>query len=257
MRKHRGLFLTLGLAALVGLMAPEARAGNITMTITVGSSSLTFDSTDTTYAVTGSSADSLTVNTTNLNNWLTNTAHSVYNFSDLGSSSNNPGQPNPIGGTLGETGTAIFTNSGTGFNNTITIHVVQTAFTIPTGPGSLGYSSTANFTNAGVGNTQVSSSSFNSTNTSNTTNTVLAYPPAANPQPYSNSNTLSGLTAVATGYSLDNTATITLTQGKDQFSVSAQFTTAIPEPGSLLMMLTGMPLPLVVMGLLRRRRAAA
>jgi hypothetical protein len=257
MRKHPGLFLTLGLAALVGLLAPEARAGNILMTITVGSSSLTFDYTDGTYAVAGGNADNLTVNTTNLNNWLTNTAHSVFNFSDLGGSSDNPGFPNPIGGTLGETGTAIFTNTGSGFNNTITIHVTQDGFTTPIGPGAMGYSSTANFTNAGVGNTQVSSSSFNSTNTSNTTNTVLAYPPAANPQPYSNSNTLSGLTAVATGYSLDNTATITLTQGKDQFSVSAQFTTAIPEPGSLLMMLTGMPLPLVVMGLLRRRRAAA
>jgi hypothetical protein len=33
--------------------------------------------------------------------------------------------------------------------------------------------------------------------------------------------------------------------------------TSIPEPASLVMMLTGMPLPLVVLGLLRRRRAAA
>jgi hypothetical protein len=34
-------------------------------------------------------------------------------------------------------------------------------------------------------------------------------------------------------------------------------TTVIPEPASLILMLTGMPLPLVVMGLIRRRRAAA
>jgi hypothetical protein len=33
--------------------------------------------------------------------------------------------------------------------------------------------------------------------------------------------------------------------------------TGIPEPASVVMMLTGMPLPLVVLGLLRRRRAAA
>jgi hypothetical protein len=31
----------------------------------------------------------------------------------------------------------------------------------------------------------------------------------------------------------------------------------VPEPASLVMMLTGMPLPLVVLGILRRRRAAA
>jgi hypothetical protein len=42
----------------------------------------------------------------------------------------------------------------------------------------------------------------------------------------------------------------------DQITVSTKFVSAIPEPASLVMMLTGMPLPLVVLGLLRRRRAA-
>ena len=57
---------------------------------------------------------------------------------------------------------------------------------------------------------------------------------------------------------MHNSATINLTAGSNQFSVAARFNAnAVPEPASIIMMLTGMPLPLVVMGLLRRRRAAA
>jgi hypothetical protein len=41
----------------------------------------------------------------------------------------------------------------------------------------------------------------------------------------------------------------------DQFAVAATLS-AVPEPASLILMLTGLPLPLVVVGLLRRRAAA-
>jgi len=48
----------------------------------------------------------------------------------------------------------------------------------------------------------------------------------------------------------------------DQFQASTTVSPmsggqAVPEPGSVVLMLTGMPLPLVVLGMLRRRRAAA
>jgi hypothetical protein len=45
--------------------------------------------------------------------------------------------------------------------------------------------------------------------------------------------------------------------GSVGFTNKVTVTNVIPEPASLVMMLTGMPLPLVVLGLLRRRRAAA
>jgi hypothetical protein len=40
-------------------------------------------------------------------------------------------------------------------------------------------------------------------------------------------------------------------------SITPIMAPAVPEPVNRIMMLTGMPLPLVVMGLLRRRCAAA
>ena len=44
----------------------------------------------------------------------------------------------------------------------------------------------------------------------------------------------------------------------DGFTGSVRVTgTAVPEPASMVMFMTGMPLPLVLVGLLRRRRRAA
>ena len=44
---------------------------------------------------------------------------------------------------------------------------------------------------------------------------------------------------------------------KDGFNTQATVTaTTIPEPASMVMFMTGMPLPLVLVGLLRRRRLA-
>jgi len=254
MMKYRGLFLALGLAALLGLTPPAAYAGNLTMTVTVGASSVTFDFTNATLAAAGSNANTLVVNVDALRSTFLQPNGSAYTFADLGAASNNPGQPSPTGGTLSETGTAIL--NGTGSNNVITVAVSQTAFTVPLGPGSLGFASGALFTNATTGNTEVTSSSFNAGSTPPVT---LTYDGLRNPEQLSNNGSQGGLTAVGS-YSLDNSATITLTGNsttKDQFTVSAVFNAAVPEPASLVLMVTGMPLPLVVMGLLRRRRAAA
>jgi len=245
MVRHRRLFLALGLCALLGFTGREANAGNLTITVSwTGGSSGPIDFTSP-EAVPGGSADLFEVNTTLLNAAI---AASGYQFSELGGSSNNPGSP--TGSILRVTGTALL--NGRTPPSAITITAVQTGFTSPSGPGTLGSQSTANFRNTDGGSVETSNVSLDATVTPNLTFT----PPGAF---LMNSTAATGNPA---GYTLDATVTLTLTGASgtagasDQFSNNASFT-AVPEPASIVMMLTGMPLPLVVMGLLRRRRATA
>jgi hypothetical protein len=239
----------------MGLTAGEARAGNLTMTLTWTGGSLSFDNTSATFALPGSSLTSLLVNTNAVNTFLM-TNGSAITFSALGAASNFPGGvPIPSQATLDETGTAVLIGA-TGAT-AITVHTSQAGFTTPAGlPGTLNSAQTAIFTNMVAGTNQSSSSSYNATNTplltSVSTGTQL--------QSYSPSNSIP-VGVVVSGYTLDNTATLTMTGSTpgagttDQFAVGATLST-VPEPASLILMLTGLPLPLVVVGLLRRRAAA-
>jgi len=255
MARHRGFFLALGLCALMGLTASEARAGNLTMTLTWTGGSLTFDNTSA-QALPGSSVNSLLVDTGAVNTFLASHGSAI-TFSALGASSNFPGGvPIPTQAILNETGTAVLANS-TGATS-ITIAVSQSGFTTPSGTGAtLNSGQTAIFTNMAAGASEASSSSYNATNTP----TLTSASTGTQLQVYSPSNSL-GIPLVTSGYSLDNSATINFggstvgTGTTDQFAVAATLAAAVPEPAGLLMMLTGLPMPLVVMGLLRRCRRA-
>jgi hypothetical protein len=249
MKKLRGVTLAMGVAALIGLAAPEARAGNLTMVISWGANALTIDAASP-LANPDSTANFLDVNTAAVNAQLA--ATSAITLSGLTARSNNPGQADPTGATLQEQGTATVTGTGI---TTITIATFQTQFTIPAGAGTLSSSSTANYTNSNVGASTAASSSYNTTLLTPTL--TYNYTGATNPQAFSGNNSIA-VGAPTSPYTLDNSATISLTAGSNQFSVAARYNAAaVPEPASIILMLTGMPLPLVVMGLLRRRRAAA
>ena len=243
--------LGLGLAALIGRGGARVCAGNLTMVISWGTHTLTIDQTSP-LANADSTANFLDINTAAVNADLAS-GGSALSLSGLTAVSNNPGALNPIGGTESEQGTATVTGTGI---TAITISTFQTGFTIPTGsPVMLMSSSTANYTSATPGDNTVASSSYNAT--LNTPNLTYTYTGVTNPQAFSGNNSVPVPSPTAS-YELDNAATLNLTAGNNHFSVAARFTTAaVPEPASLIMMLTGMPLPLVVMGLLRRRRAAA
>jgi hypothetical protein len=242
----------------MGLTAGEARAGNLTMTLTWTGGSLSFDNTNATYALPGSSLTALLVNTDAVNTFLMNNGSAI-SFSALGASSNFPGGvPIPSEATLTQTGTAVLSRS-TGAT-AITVATSQAGFTTPSGAtGTLNSAQTAIFTNMVAGNNQTSSSSFNALNTPTLTSTTTGI----QLQAYSPSNSIPVGTVVS-GYTLANTATITMTGSTpgsgttDQMQVGATLVSgaAIPEPASLILMLTGLPLPLVVVGLLRRRAAA-
>jgi hypothetical protein len=127
--------------------------------------------------------------------------------------------------------------------------------------GELNSSSSATFTNQPTGGGNTITSSYNASSTS--PYSVLSSQP---PNPNSASNSATPLAIGTVGpasYSLGNVVSFALSAGstttpiRDQFTTSAVVTAAIPEPASMVMFLTGMPLPLVVVGLLRRRRPVA
>jgi hypothetical protein len=249
--------LGLGLCALIGLSAREGRAETITMTITWSGGSLTFDNTSPLFALPGSSSTSLLVNTNAVNTFL-NANGSEVNFSSLGASSNFPGAPAPGTGTLSESGIAVL--DGKGAASTITVAVSEGGYVNPVGlAGTLSSAQAVIYTNVAAGATETSSSSYNALTTVPLVSTSTG--PAL--QHYSLGNSLA-VVPVTTGYTLDNSITINFagspspSNATNQFSVAGTISaSAIPEPTSIIMMLTGMPLPLVVLGLLRRRRAAA
>ena len=126
---------------------------------------------------------------------------------------------------------------------------------MPPGAGTLTSSASATFDNAGTGNSQTTYSSFNSTPTSTQTlaSSSSTGPNSPNPGPPHTAPI-----TFTTPYSLSNTLTLGLsTHGaSDDFGVSLRATSAIPEPASILTMMIGLPLPLVGIAWLRRKRTA-
>lgn len=267
MTKRRGLFLSLALTALMGLTAREAKAELISMTLIVGTGggavTIPVDPfatvTPTSYTVGAAGLTAL--------NLALNAAGSQYNFgtaagttTDLGGSSNFPGS------SLGQlTVTGEIHSTGTGTTAPLTLIELEGGFTSPTGAsGVLMSSSAGNFTNQSSGGGHASHSLFNAITTP--TYTVLST--GTSPNPGVNTGPVAvGVAPVSTLYTLTNIMTwgigppgltkSTTSDISDGFSQSAVITAAVPEPASLVTMLMGVPFPLVVLGLLRRRRAAA
>jgi len=243
--------LSLALSFLVGVIATEAQAAPITMTIDTTGGSFLVDlvatSTPTTYNV---DAPGLAA----LNAFLLGVG-SEYQFVSLSGSSNFPG--NASLGNLVLTG-EIHSAVGGGPDAFLKITESEDSFTSPTGPsGTLDSSSTGNFTLQPAGGGHTASSAFNATSTP--TYAVLSSGLAVNGQAGAASV---GVAPVSTLYTLTNVITFGLAAAGandviDSFGVTATITaTAVPEPSSSVMLLMGLPVPLVLAGLLRRYRRA-
>ena len=243
MKKHRGLFLALALAALVSVSAREGRAETITMTLTWTGHTLTIDYLSP-FAQAGSTATALNVDTATLNSFLAANG-SAYSFTDLGAKSLD--FPGSTTATLSENGDAKIANSG---DTVISISSVLDNFTAPTGPGTLHGTATANFLESNVGATQFSTGSFNGT----VEGSKLFTSPGGTfaPPPFNGSANVGNVTAP---FSLGVADTLHLHAGADAFSSQVVLTAAVPEPGTVALLSSGMLLPVAVM-FLRRRRAA-
>jgi hypothetical protein len=263
MMKHRGYVLSLALIAVIGLIAPEARSETITMTISLGGGA--------THVVVNSAADpskGFTVSTAELaviNGFLT-TNGSQYQFgatstatSVLGGSSNFPGTASQ--GNLVLTG-ELHSIPGGGADAVLKITETESGFTAPTGSlGTLTSSTVGNFTNElNTSKGETVTSMFNATSTPSYT--VLSDGGVTNPGVNGGPKSVP-ISPVSTLYTLANVVTFNLSHAAGTSDVIASFgisavIATVPEPASMVVFLTGMPLPLaVVFGLMRRRRGLA
>jgi len=246
MVRHRRLFLALALGALLSVTGREAKAGSLTITVSWTGGSVAVDFTSP-QAVPGGSANSFAIDPVLLNSSI---AASGYQFSELGGSSNNPG--NPLFSLVRLSGSA-FLNGDVEPPSALTVTASQTEFTSPSGSGSVASRASGNFLRTDAGSTMTSSASLDATSTPN----LVFTPPGGFLQNFTTA------TANPAGYTLAATVNITLVGppgfggASDQFTNNAAFVTVIPEPASFVLMVAGMPLPLVLMALFRRRNAVA
>jgi hypothetical protein len=254
MSKLRGLFFSLGLVAMSVLMAGEARAESLILSVFAG--------TDTTVApifTTTGGANSVTANVGVLNSDLAAAGFGAYSFTNLGGSSNNPGSTalGPLGGAyILNSGNLVVTHGGSGEGTPITVVLTEGGFTLPANGPTLVDTATANI--AGATGSQGSEGVFRGATGAPTTTAI----PGLTSSGIQTSSTPLG--TYVTPFSLESQTILSLTAtnstlpGSNGFSQKVQVLAAstVPEPASIVMMLTGMPLPLVLVGLLRRRQAA-
>jgi hypothetical protein len=255
MARHRGLFLALGLAALIGLMAREGRAETLTLSVYAGTATTGTPI----YTVTGG-VNAVTANVGVLNTDLAGAGFAAYSFTSLGGSSNQPGSTTAgVGGFVQTTGSMSVAHGLSGESTPITIVLTEGGFTLPpaaptlsdTATGNMGGLTSSSQTDSG----QFTDSSTPTPKTVNTPSNVLTSSGIA--------TTSATLGAYVVPFTLNSVTTLSLDAasstlpGSDGFSNRVFVASSVPEPASIVMMLTGMPLPLVVLGLLRRRRRAA
>ncbi len=245
MQRLRGFFLGLALSTLVGLSGSQAEAGNITISVYLGSTSNPALAT-----FTGSTTSLTVTNLTILNGKLA-AAGSIYTVDGLTASSNNGLGQSP--GFLHDSATVTEVAGSNGAK--IIVVASQSGFLTPS-PGSKDVSllSTAAYNGSPAAG---GSATYVSAYQSSSAPTITLTPTSSN-----SPTTLSGLGTIPSGgYMLTDTTSIgyTGTGNSETVTATGSITAmAIPEPSSVVMFLTGMPLPLaIVFGLIRRRRTAA
>jgi len=271
MQKHRTRFLVLALVALIGFAASEAKAGYIIgISITDNTTSTT-----TTFNVSkGGPNDSTPITSPNIItvSGALDTSATGLSLTGVNSSTNNPGTT-IASLSVGGTGSVVSGVATSDDSFTVVITVSQTSFTSPTGAKGLlsdSDSSTISSTTGAVGDMQKVQSWYNAANTNaavgiSTPGVSYALPAATSTLSLSSPTESQTLAVAPTPYALVERITFTITgnssnpNAKDVFTGTTTLTaSAIPEPASIILMLTGMPLPLAIVGLIfRRRRNAA
>jgi len=250
--------LGLALGLILALSAQTASAGTLEVDLTVGAQFIPIldDGPLDTNTV---DPNTITVNTQALNALLVAGSHGNLTFSSLGVNSNNPGAP--TGATLIQDGTALV-SAGT---VTFSLVAFQTDFFIPSGNnGTMQSSASTTFTKTSTGDNTMFTSYFSGDN-SGTVATGLASPTLAFLAPNTNTNMsysddapVTPLGTISGPYGIVNQFTVTLSGstskvGKDQFTGSTVInaTPVVPEPASVVMMMSAFP---IAFGLVRRYR---
>jgi hypothetical protein len=162
-------------------------------------------------------------------------------------------------------------NPGVTDHYLVTILTTHDTYTLPASTSAaLNQSESGTYAFTGAGNTQVSQSWYSPTNTANST-LPPGTPVAVISIPASSGTTQGGAGPFSTAispyvipYALTNRIMVDIlgTGGNPNSIIQVQSLTSlasvlVPEPASLVMFLTGIPLPIVLVRLLRRRRRVA
>jgi hypothetical protein len=229
------------MAALLGFMGNQAQAATVTISVDLGGTVV--------YSTTGA------VSITALNGALAG-AGSAYRFETNGltASSTTTGTDTV---SLATTGAIMIAAVGSTLP-TLSVDVVASNILAPTGTnGMLSTSASGTYTNVAAGSTTYTGDYMG------TTAAPISGSASGGTTSFQGSTPAMGVGTVLSGYSLSNSFVIGLSKsvgGTEGFSGSAVLTVSsvVPEPASVVMLLTGMPLPLaIVFGLIRRRRAVA
>ena len=244
MRRHRGYFYGLALMALAALTGNQAVAGSITLSVDLGGVVIYT-------ATSGGSDQSVSAVLATLNTALG--AHgSAYRFASLSANSNYTGGANG----LLQTTFQLTANAAGTTAATLSIDTLQSGFLSPIGAnGSLDSTAGGSFGN--------SAGSLSYTSDYQGANSpTLTFPATGTNGSYSGDTGAVAIGTVPSGYELSNHFLISLTKGTSTTlggtgTATVKAANIIPEPASVVMMLTGLPVPLVLMGLLRRRKVKA
>jgi len=256
--------LLMGVACTLGMFAVEARAGSLEI-IVQESGGAAIPITDNSALDTDPTIGVINVDTSPSSNF--NPLLKNYVFTNLGANSNSTTATDT--GMLTQTGVVQLKVGGTG---SITALASDIDYHVPPpGSGTLHTSSTAEFTFATNGNTNGFQGWFNPTPAtpggktppgSPVTTFTAGNQPFADPHPgIGEKGTTDMPITLVNPYGLSSQSTITLTggstgaQAQDRFGGTLQTLSTIPEPASMALMLGA--LPVLVFGLMRRRRAAA
>ncbi len=229
--------------ALSGFMANRAEAGSITLSIDL-------DGTVLVSAVSSSPNRTVSFDAPDIAaaNADLAAAGSAYHLSGLSANSNYTGGATGFLQITGQVAIGVAGNTSL----TLSLDATQSGFLAPTGPsGTATTSSSADYAGGATGT---------STYTGDFQGTALS-PPIVLSGTGSSTTTPVGIGPVASGYSLSSHYVLNLgdvhTASVGVTGSTTVMTSSVPEPASVVMLLTGLPVPLVFMGLLRRRKAKA
>jgi hypothetical protein len=269
--------LTFGVAcglAMIAFVGQTARAGPIQITLHEAGKTDVLINLGSGLEGAGTDFNHVNADTNALNTQL-DTNGFDFHFNSLGAFANSPG----VGGlsTLFLTGQLIRVTTSGG-DKTIQIDASQNGYTTNAVlSGVLQNSATGNFTSAPAGNNQLSTSYYNTNNlldnttgaNSSTTLTFTSTGPSPNAHPQGGepgSSPPLSVPVAPSGFSLTSRAVITLSQDvsvppgsaqpNDQFTISTTVQT-VPEPASIALMGAGLPIAILGLGWLRRRKASA
>jgi hypothetical protein len=264
MPRHHGIGAILALVAVFGFAAGDCRAESITMVISWNGNTFTAMGTAGPFVGPGSgpagAQQVLNINVGALNSNLA-ALGSAYSFSNLGVITNFPGTTTSTGGFLQTSGALDVATTGTA--GPIVVTGSESGFTAPTSspPTMLFTGATANYTGTTSTSTQSSTGSFMDSGSLAAMAGPVPLPSNGTVTDSHNGSASTGpLPAYVTPYTLTNQMTLNLTprgasQGSDGFSgQTSVVTVGVPEPTSVVVCLTGMPVLLVIVGLRRRRR---